>query len=190
MNATTKPVLTRHAGAVGEDEPLYRKVTWRILPLLIAAYMINYLDRVNIGYAKLQMSAALGFSDVVFGVGAGILFIGYFLFEVPSNILLERIGARKTLIRIMVLWGLAAIATTFVTSPAQFYTVRFLLGVFEAGFFPGVVLYLTYWYPPERRGRIIAILMAGGLALSGGAGPPSGATMKKLGGGRGPAGGR
>ena len=127
------------------------------IPILLISYMIAYLDRVNIGYAQLQMKQTLPFDDAVYGLGAGMFFIGYFLFEVPSNLLLERIGARKTLLRIMVLWGLTASAMMFVSTPLQFYVARFLLGVFEAGFFPGVILYFTYWYPSVRRGRVIAI---------------------------------
>src|SRR6201986_4917040 len=133
---------------------VFSKIDWRLLPLLLVAYMVAYLDRINIGYAQLQMKQTLPFDDAVYGLGAGIFFVGYFLFEVPSNLLLERIGARKTLLRIMVLWGLAAAAMMFVSTPFQFYVVRFLLGVFEAGFFPGVILYFTYWYPSVRRARV------------------------------------
>ena len=139
------------------ENPAYKavfsKIDWRIIPLLLIAYMVAYLDRINIGYAQLQMKQTLPFDDAVYGLGAGIFFVGYFLFEVPSNLLLERIGARKTLLRIMVLWGAAACAMMFVSTPFQFYIVRFLLGAFEAGFFPGVILYFTYWYPSVRRGH-------------------------------------
>ena len=121
------------------------------------AYMVAYLDRINIGYAQLQMKQTLQFDDAVYGLGAGIFFVGYFLFEVPSNLLLEKIGARKTLLRIMVLWGLAATAMMFVSTPLQFYVVRFLLGAFEAGFFPGVILYFTYWYPSVLRTHLPAL---------------------------------
>jgi sugar phosphate permease len=162
------------------DALLYRKISWHILPLLIAGYMVAYLDRVNIGYAQLQMKDALGFSTAAFGVGAGIMFLGYFLFEVPSNLLLERIGARKTFLRIMVLWGITASATMLVTTPAQFYAVRFLLGVFEAGYFPGVILYLTYWYPVDRRGRMVAIFSSASVLAGIAAGPLSGGTLKYL----------
>jgi len=139
---------------------VFSKIDWRLIPLLLIAYMVAYLDRINIGYAQLQMKQTLPFDDAVYGLGAGIFFIGYFLFEVPSNLLLEKIGARKTLLRIMVLWGLAACAMMFVSTPLQFYVVRFLLGAFEAGFFPGVILYFTYWYPSVRRGQVIAIFMS------------------------------
>jgi MFS family permease len=157
---------------------VFSKINWRLIPLLLLAYMVAYLDRINIGYAQLQMKQTLPFDDAVYGLGAGIFFIGYFLFEVPSNLLLEKIGARKTLLRIMVLWGLAASAMMFVSTPLQFYAVRFLLGVFEAGFFPGVILYFTYWYPSVRRGQVIAIFMSATTIMSVIAGPLCGATLK------------
>ncbi len=147
-----------------EKEPiavtqLFSKIGWRILPFLILCYMIAFLDRINIGYAQLQMKQTLTFSDATYGFGAGIFFVGYFLFEVPSTLLLERIGVRKTLLRIMFTWGLVACAMAFVQTPLQFYVARFLLGALEAGFFPGIILYLTYWYPSARRGQIIAMFM-------------------------------
>ena len=160
------------------DEALFSKVSWHLLPLLTICYIIAFLDRVNIGYAQLQMKQTLPFSDAVYGLGAGIFFIGYFLFEVPSNLLLEKIGARKTLLRIMVLWGAAATAMMFVSTPTQFYVVRFLLGAFEAGFFPGVILYFTYWYPSVRRGQVIAIFMSATTIVSVIAGPLCGAILK------------
>jgi len=159
-------------------ESVYSKVSRRIIPLLLIAYMIAFLDRINIGYAQLQMKQTLAFGDAVYGLGAGIFFLGYFLFEVPSNLLLERIGARKTLLRIMVLWGLTAAAMAFVSTPTQFYITRFLLGVFEAGFFPGVILYFTYWFPSVRRGQVIAIFMSATTIISVIAGPLCGATLK------------
>src|SRR6266403_569058 len=164
--------------SVGASEAVYSKVSWRIIPLLLIAYMIAYLDRINIGYAQLQMKQTLPFGDAVYGIGAGIFFLGYFLFEVPSNLLLEKIGARKTLLRIMVVWGLCASAMMFVSTPLQFYVVRFLLGVFEAGFFPGVILYFTYWYPSVRRGQVIAIFMSATTIGSLIAGPLCGFILK------------
>src|SRR6476620_1154389 len=168
-----------------EKEPiavtkLFSKIGWRILPFLIICYMIAFLDRINIGYAQLQMKQTLTFSDATYGFGAGIFFIGYFLFEVPSNLLLERIGVRKTLLRIMFTWGIVATAMAFVQTPIQFYIARFLLGVLEAGFFPGIILYLTYWYPSARRAQIIAMFMTATAIASVLAGPLSGATMKYL----------
>ncbi len=138
---------------------LYAKVTRRIVPLMILGYIAAYLDRVNVGFAKLQMLGDLKFSETVYGLGAGIFFVGYFLFEVPSNMALHRIGARRWLARIMISWGIISAAMMFVTTPASFYALRFLLGAAEAGFFPGVIYYLTQWYPAARRGRIVALFM-------------------------------
>ena len=157
---------------------VFSKIDWRLIPLLLIAYMVAYLDRINIGYAQLQMKQTLPFDDAIYGLGAGIFFVGYFLFEVPSNLLLEKIGARKTLLRIMVLWGLAACAMMFVSTPLQFYVMRFLLGAFEAGFFPGVILYFTYWYPSVRRGQVIAIFMSATTIVSVIAGPLCGFILK------------
>ena len=170
------------------NDTLYRRIAWRIVPVLLLAYIVAYIDRVNVGFAKLQMQEALGFSDAAFGLGAGLMFVGYCLFEVPSNLLLARIGVRKTFLRIMVLWGLTTVAMMFVTTTAQFYLARFLLGVFEAGLFPGVILYFTYWFPQHRRGRIIGIFMSGALIGNILAGPLSGAAMKFLDGASGLAG--
>lgn len=149
----------------------YRKVGWRLIPFLGLCYLVAYLDRVNVGFAKLQMSGDLHFSETVYGLGAGMFFIGYFLFEVPSNLLLHRVGARIWIARIMVSWGLVSMAMLTVDSVAMFYAMRFLLGVAEAGFFPGIILYLTYWYPARRRGRITALFMSA-VALSGVIGGP------------------
>jgi len=143
------------------ENATYAKVTWRLLPFLFICYVAAYLDRVNVGFAKLQMLSDLKFSESVYGLGAGIFFIGYFVFEVPSNILLHRLGARVWISRIMVTWALVSAASLFVNTPAMFYALRFLLGVAEAGFFPGIVLYLTYWYPSARRGRMNALFMIG-----------------------------
>jgi MFS family permease len=141
--------------------PLLKRVALRYLPLLFLLYVVAIIDRVNIGFAKLQMQQALQFSDVVYGLGAGIFFVGYFLFEVPSNMLLARVGARRWIARILILWGPISAATAFVETPLQFYVLRFLLGVGEAGLFPGIVLFLTYWFPAERRTRYIALFMLG-----------------------------
>lgn len=149
----------------------YRKITLRLIPFLVFLFILAWIDRVNVGFAKLQMLQDLQFSEAVYGFGAGIFFIGYFLFEVPSNLLLEKIGARKTLARITILWGLASMAMIYVSTPMQFYALRFLLGIFEAGFFPGVVLYLTYWFPAERRARINGLFMTS-FAIAGVIGGP------------------
>jgi D-galactonate transporter len=161
-------------------DAVFSKISWRILPVLLIAYMIAYLDRVNVGYAQLQMKQTLPWGDAVYGLGAGMFFVGYFLFEVPSNMLLERIGARKTLLRIMVCWGLIAAAMAFVQTPTQFYAARFLLGVFEAGFFPGIILYFTYWYPCARRGQVVAIFMSATTIVSVVTGPLCGVMLKYL----------
>ncbi|CAM3994700.1 MFS transporter [Bordetella muralis] len=142
-----------------KDDALYRKVAFRLLPFLMLCYIAAFLDRVNVGFAKLQMLDELGFSEVVYGLGAGIFFIGYFLFEVPSNLLMHRIGAKKTLARIMILWGIISGAMALTQTPTQFYILRFLLGAAEAGFYPAIILYLTYWFPSRRRGQIVAIFM-------------------------------
>lgn len=154
-----------------DEDALYARVTWRFVPFLFVCYVAAYLDRVNVGFAKLTMAADLQFSDTVYGLGAGIFFLGYFLFEVPSNLLLHRIGARRALARIMITWGLLSSAMMLVDSPTSFYVLRFLLGVAEAGFFPGVVLYLTWWYPAARRGRVTALFVTA-VAVSGVIGNP------------------
>jgi D-galactonate transporter len=170
------------------DSALYKKVSWRIVPFLMLCYVAAYLDRVNVGFAKLQMQSDLSLSDTVYGLGAGIFFIGYFAFEIPSNLILHRVGARLWIARIMITWGLISAATMFIKSTEAFYVMRFLLGLAEAGFFPGIILYLTYWYPAERRGRITSFFMTA-IALSGVIGGPlSGWILKELAGANGWAG--
>lgn len=154
------------ASSADFEAATYRKVGWRLIPFLLLCYVVAYLDRVNVGFAKLQMVGDLQFSETVFGLGAGIFFFGYFLFEVPSNVILHRVGARVWIARIMISWGIISGATMYVTSPQMFYIMRFLLGVAEAGFFPGIILYITYWYPASRRGRMTAWFMTA-VALSG-----------------------
>ncbi|WP_408580918.1 MFS transporter [Burkholderia cepacia] len=141
-------------------DALYRRIGWKLMPLLLVAQVLAYLDRVNVGAAKLQMAGDLGLSDTVYGIGAGIFFVGYFLFEVPSNLMLHRMGARVWIARIMVTWGIVSAAAAWVHSPATFYLQRLILGVAEAGFFPGIVLYLTYWFPAHRRGRMTTLFMS------------------------------
>jgi MFS family permease len=137
-----------------------RKVYLRLLPFTFALYLICYLDRANIGFAALTMNRDLGFSSYVYGLGAGAFFWGYFLLEVPSNLILERVGARRWIARIMISWGIVSGCFAFVQGPISFFTLRFLLGLAEAGFFPGMILYFTYWFPPFHRARIIAGFMA------------------------------
>ncbi|MFT3815132.1 MAG: MFS transporter [Acidovorax sp.] len=163
-----------------EDEALFTKVSWRLMPLLITCYVIAFLDRVNIGFAQLQMKQTLPFTDAAYALGAGVFFVGYFLCEVPSNLLLEKIGARKTMLRIMLLWGICASAMMYVSSTTMFYVLRFLLGALEAGFFPGIILYLTYWFPAARRAKMIAMFMTGATIAYLLAGPISGAIMKYM----------
>jgi ACS family tartrate transporter-like MFS transporter len=134
------------------------KVSWRLLPLIVVIYFVAYMDRTNVSFASLSMNKDLGFSAYIYGWGAGIFFLGYFLFEVPSNVILEKTGARLWIARIMITWGIAAAIMAFVTGPASFLTLRFLLGVAEAGFFPGMILYFTYWFPAKYRARVIAAL--------------------------------
>lgn len=136
-----------------------RKVAWRLIPFLGLLYFFAFLDRVNVGFAALTMNADLGLSAAAFGLGAGIFFVGYIAFEVPSNILLERFGARVWIARIMISWGVLSAAMAFVQGPNSFYALRFLLGIAEAGFFPGIIYYLTCWFPEKRRARIIAMFM-------------------------------
>ncbi|WP_288436395.1 MFS transporter [uncultured Pseudomonas sp.] len=171
-------------------DPLYRKVAWRVLPLLLLGYIIAYLDRVNVGFAKLAMLSDLGMSDAAYGLGAGIFFIGYFLFEVPSNLMLHRVGAKLWIARIMITWGLVSSLMAFTGPIAQwlgisheltFYGLRFLLGVCEAGFFPGVILYLTYWFPAALHSRMMAIVILGNPVSFIFGGPLSGAIMYYMG---------
>jgi len=170
--ATEQGALMReHLVTEPHIEALYKRVTLRLIPFLFICYLCAYLDRVNVGFAKLQMLSDLQFSETVYGLGAGIFFAGYFLFEVPSNLLLERVGPKIWIARIMVTWGILSSLMMFVTSETSFYVLRFLLGVAEAGFFPGIILYLTYWFPHDRRGRIIALFMTA-VAISGVVGGP------------------
>jgi MFS family permease len=158
--------------ALEPEAGLYRKVARRTIPLLFVCYIAAYLDRVNVSFAKLQMQADVpAISDTVFGLGTGIFFLGYFVFEVPSNILMEKLGARLWIARIMITWGIISTAMIFVNSPSAFYGFRLLLGFAEAGFFPGVILYLTYWFPSRRRGEMVALFMMA-IALTGVVGAP------------------
>lgn len=142
------------------EQRVMRKITLRIVPFIMLLYFIAFLDRVNIGFAALTMNADLGFSPAVFGFGAGIFFLGYFLFEVPSNLILHKVGARIWIARVMITWGLVSGGMAFVQGTTSFYTLRFLLGVAEAGFFPGIILYLSYWFPAQKRAQVTAIFMA------------------------------
>lgn len=149
----------------------YRKIAWRLMPFLMLCYLCAYLDRVNVGFAKLQMMDDLALSETVYGLGAGIFFIGYFFFEVPSNLILHRVGARRWIARIMITWGIISGLFAFVETAWQFYLLRFLLGVAEAGLAPGLLLYLTYWFPSHRRARM-TVLWFVAIPLSGMLGGP------------------
>src|ERR1700761_7919831 len=148
------PTVTRNL----ESETILR-VSWRLLPFLIGAYLVNYIDRVNVGFAALQMNKAVGIDPKTYGLGAGIFFVGYFLLEVPSNLALQRFGARIWIARIMITWGLVSAAFATIGGPTSYLVLRFLLGAAEAGFFPGVILYLTFWFPAEYRAKIVGIFM-------------------------------
>ncbi|MDB5774441.1 MAG: major Facilitator Superfamily protein [Herbaspirillum sp.] len=141
------------------EHAVYKKIAWRLIPFLLLCYMLATIDRFNIGFAKLQFSQDLKLDDAVFGIAAGIFSIGYVLFEVPSNLLLERVGVRRTLLRIMVLWGMVTCLLMYAQSALHLYILRFLLGVAEAGFFPGILLYLTYWFPDRLRGRMTSLFV-------------------------------
>ena len=162
------------------EKATYDKVFRRVIPLLFLCYIVAFLDRVNVGFAKLQMAGDLQFSDAIYGFGAGIFFIGYFIFEVPSNVILAKVGAKPWIARIMITWGVLSSALMFVQTELWFYTLRFLLGAAEAGFFPGIILYLTYWFPASRRAGMTASFMTA-VAISNAVGSPiSGAIMQYM----------
>jgi ACS family tartrate transporter-like MFS transporter len=161
---------------------LYSKITWRLIPLMFVCYIIAYVDRINVGFAKIQLQEVLGVDDKLFGsvygIGAGLFFIGYFLFEIPSNLILQRVGARIWIARIMIVWGIVSSSMMFISSITGFYLVRFILGIAEAGFYPGMILYLTYWFPDKMRARTVA-LFATGTVVAGIVGSPlSGAILE------------
>ena len=161
------------------SEPaILSKITRRLIPFMFLLYIVSYLDRINVGFAALQLNQALNFDPSVFGLGAGIFFIGYFVFEIPSNLIMQRVGARIWIARILVTWGILSSATMFVNSAFSFYLLRFLLGAAEAGFFPGMILYLTYWFPVEARGRAVARFMTATAIAGVIGGPVSGLLLK------------
>jgi MFS family permease len=180
MSSTIGPSGIGPSGGGVDRDAVYRKISWRLLPFVLACYVINYLDRVSIGYAKLQFLQDLHLNEAVFGLITSAFFIGYIAFEVPSNLLLLRIGAPATLTRIMVLWGAVIVSMMFAQNEYWFYIQRFLLGTFEAGFFPGVLLYLSFWFPNHRRGRATSLFLVG-IPLSGLVGGAiSGAVMEGM----------
>jgi len=161
--------LARTAAAFDDD--IYRTLKWRLIPFLMLCYVVSYLDRVNVGFAKLQMAADLNFSETTYGVGAGIFFVGYVLFGMPSNLILHRIGAKAWVALIMVTWGLLSGLMAFIKTPAEFFSLRFLVGVAEAGFNPGIILYLTIWFPSRRRARMVSMFQSA-IPVSGVVGGP------------------
>ena len=148
--SASEAVTHAHGAEPADEGQVLAKIRRRLIPFMFLLYIVSYLDRVNVGFAALQMNQDLGLSASVFGLGSGIFFIGYFLFEVPSNLIMERVGARLWIARIMISWGLVSAGMMFMKGAASFYTLRFLLGLAEAGFFPGMILYLTYWFPAAR----------------------------------------
>jgi MFS family permease len=172
------------ATSIGQDssalDETYRAIGWRLIPFLFGLWVLAWVDRVNIGFVKLTMLDELQWSETVYGLGAGIFFLGYFFFEVPSNLLLQRIGARKTITRITLGWGVVCVTMMFVKTPTMFYLLRFLMGVFEAGFYPGIILYLTYWYPSERRAKAFGMFMSASGVAGVVGGPLAGTVMNGL----------
>ena len=159
--STTAAALTPHEqSSVSDRDVTFRQIIWRLIPFLTLIWFLAWIDRVNVGFAKLTMMSDLQWSDAIYGAGAGIFFLGYFFFEVPSNLLLQKIGARKTIMRITIGWGITCILMAWVTQPWEFYTLRFLMGAFEAGLQPGVILFLSYWLPAHRRGKALAFFVS------------------------------
>ncbi len=180
--ATSSPTPEAPELSPAEQAATLRKVTIRLVPLLFLCYVIAYIDRINVGFAKLHLQDALGVDPsiyaTVFGHGAGIFFIGYFIFEIPSNLILHRVGARIWIARIMIVWGFVSMGFMFLKGATMFYVMRFLLGAAEAGFFPGVLLYFTYWFPAPERAKIISLFAIGGVAAGVIGSPISGALLK------------
>jgi ACS family tartrate transporter-like MFS transporter len=162
-----------------DGRALYAKISWRLIPYMFLLYILAYLDRVNVGFAAAQMKADLHFSDSVYGFGAGIFFLGSSVFDLPSNLLLQRVGPRKWIARIMISWGIVATSMMLVRTPISFYCLRFLLGIAEAGFFPGMIFYLTYWFPSRERARAVARFMTA-TAIAGVIGGPLSSFLLKL----------
>src|SRR5450631_1969949 len=159
-------------------EAVVRRLTWHLVPFLFLLYIVAYLDRINVGFAALQMQRQLAFTDAVYGLGAGMFFTGYFFFQVPSNMVLQRLGARRWIATIMVTWGAISSAMVFASGPRSFYALRFLLGAAEAGFFPGIIFYLKSWFPAQARARTVARFMTAAPLSGVLGGPLSGALLE------------
>lgn len=155
--STVTQFMSESDAADARVEATYHKVTWRLMSFIFVCWVLNYLDRVNVSFAQLHLKQDLGLSDAAYGLGVSLFFIGYISLEVPSTLWLKKIGARLTVSRIMILWGGISTAMAFMTTPMQFYVARILLGAAEAGFWPGIILYLTYWYPGARRAHHVAL---------------------------------
>ena len=177
MTPPTRPVSPQLDGVPDTGRRAMARVRRRLIPFLATMYFVAYLDRVNVGFAALQMNAALGLSSQVFGTGAGIFFLGYFLFEVPSNFALARVGARIWIARIAILWGVVSVSMLLISGPRSFYAMRFLLGAAEAGFFPGIVLYFTFWFPAPERAKALAQFSTASMAAGIFGAPLSGALL-------------
>jgi sugar phosphate permease len=177
MHSTTLQAAPRVVSDL--ERRTMRKVAWRLLPVLMIGYFIAFVDRVNVGFAALQMNHAIGLNAAAFGLGGGLFYLTYVLFEIPSNLAMQKVGARLWIARIMISWGLVSACTAFITGPNSFYTMRILLGAAEAGFFPGVILYITQWFPAAYRARIIAIFMVA-VPLSSFIGSPLSAALLQL----------
>ena len=159
MGKTAAPLAVEEQQVPVDGRALYRKISWRLIPYMFLLYIVAYLDRVNVGFAAMDMQRDLHFSNTVYGTGAGIFFLGSALFDLPSNLLLLKVGPRVWIARIMISWGIVSTAMMFMHSATSFYVLRFLLGVCEAGFFPGMIIYLTYWFPSHERARAVARFM-------------------------------
>jgi MFS transporter, ACS family, tartrate transporter len=160
------------------EQRAIRKITWRLIPFLMLLYFVAFLDRINVGFAALTMNKEVGLTSEMFGLGAGIFFLGYFVFEVPSTVILHKVGARFWIGRVMITWGVVSIAMAFTRGPISFYLLRFLLGLAEAGFFPGIILYLSYWFPAGHRSAVTAMFMAAAPTAGLIGSPISGALMQ------------
>ncbi|GAB3659343.1 MFS transporter [Ramlibacter alkalitolerans] len=180
MSTVAAPWAAPAGTARPELDRVYRKIFFRLIPFLMVLWVLAWIDRVNIGFVKLTMLDDLKWSEAVYGLGAGIFFLGYFFFEVPSNLLLQKIGARKTIMRITIGWGLTSVAMMYVKTPEWFYVGRFVLGVFEAGFYPGIILYLTYWFPNDRRAKAFGLFMSASAFAGVIGGPLAGSIMGGL----------
>ena len=180
MSIATTTLPAASAAPISQLDSIYKKIFLRLIPFLMVLWILAWIDRVNIGFVKLTMLDDLKWSEAVYGLGAGIFFLGYFFFEVPSNLLLQKIGAKKTIMRITIGWGLTSIAMMFVKTPEMFYFLRFLLGVFEAGFYPGIILYLTYWFPNDRRAKAFGLFMSASALAGVIGGPLAGTIMTSL----------